>query len=97
MLASEAKALLGIASIEISKINIALDELLIKGTTEIELELVRTLGSKIGYGQMIYLAHKCWDELLSSQYGITKHSEAYQLAAAELILEKRAREAASGL
>ena len=57
-----------------------------------EKDLVRRLGEMIGYGNMIELAHQCWDELLERDYGIKNHSEDYKLTEAEIILERRAKQ-----
>lgn len=53
---------------------------------------VRALGEDIGYGRIIQLAHQCWDEMLNAKHGIKGHSEAYTLAAADIIRERRKAE-----
>ena len=48
-------------------------------------EAVRRLGSVIGYGNMIDIAHSLWDEVLLADHQIVGHSTAYKMAEADII------------
>lgn len=50
---------------------------------------VKALGEDIGYGRIIQLAHRFWDEMLETKHGIKNHSEDWTLAAADIIRERR--------
>jgi hypothetical protein len=57
---------------------------------------VHALGETIGYGNMIQLAHKCWDELLEAKHGIKGHSRSYKLIEADLIRANETKSPPSG-
>lgn len=55
---------------------------------------VKALGEDIGYGRIIQLAHRFWDEMLEAKHGIKNHSEGWTLASADIIRERRATQPA---
>lgn len=57
-----------------------------------EIDLVRQLGERIGYGRLIQLAHQCWDEKMERDWGIKGHSTQFKLAEADRIRQQQAQD-----